>query len=221
MITQMNSIVIDIETVADDSIPQNLLESIFEDVHQDSRMTDPIKIQADIGKKKCKVASEFALSPLTGKICCFALKHGEEEIVTTASKDEKEVLISIAATLSSFNYTFDTLVGFNSKSFDIPFIRTRCAINNIPLKLLHLDGSKYSQESHFDIRSALTNFDSYGKGTLEEWCLRFGIITIKSQVASKDIQEQYDLGNLHTIAQKCKQDVDMTYQLFNKVKSYF
>jgi DNA polymerase elongation subunit (family B) len=211
-------LVTDIETVKDETIDAGLLAELNE---------------AAMGKRGAdaeKIAAGLALSPMTGKICCVGWRHGDYAAGATkiewrggastlVSKDEKTVLTKIADLFEATSQ-LTTFVTFNGKPFDMPFIKVRCAIQGIPLQYKIRD-SKYDLGSHFDIRSALTNFDQYGKGTLPQWAARFGIEVKYPDLDGSMTQRFYDLDELPQIALHCESDILITSQLFERTFRYF
>jgi uncharacterized protein YprB with RNaseH-like and TPR domain len=181
-------------------------------------MTDPAKIASDITIRQSKEVEKFGLSPLTGKICCISLGFSDNPIQTFISKDELIVLSFAAEQLSTYNYVFDRIVTFNGKSFDIPYLTIRTAINGILLK--PLANSKYDHSQHLDVRNWLTNFDQYGRGTLEDWCIRFGVLDSYSGAKGSDIQSLYNEDKLQEIGDKCQRDVELLRKLYQKIERY-
>lgn len=73
-----------------------------------------------------------------------------------------------------------TLVGFNSKEFDLPLLRARAAILRLDVPRLGWSGTRgllypYSDETHCDIRLLLNHGDRRAPGTLQHWAEAFGI----------------------------------------------
>lgn len=231
-----SSLVLDIETVSDENIPPELLQNLYDkiEVKADGRIKDEVKIQIDLNEKmekaKENLRESFALSPLTGKICCVGYKlYGDllhstagvtitEGTKTLCSKDEIEILENIQQVLD-FTDQLTTFITFNGKSFDLPFLKVRAAIHGININFPRND-TKYNLDSHFDIRSALTNFDNYGKGTLSQWAMRFGI-ELPVEHTGNAIQVCYNGGDLEAISNICKSDVETTHQLYNKIKDFW
>lgn len=221
----LQTVVIDIETVIDNTIPQELLNNIYSGIaiKADGRITDPSKIEADIQFKtanaKFELQSSFALSPMTGKICCFGWKVDNGSPVSFASENEAEILTEIA-TLFADTDQLTTFITFNGKSFDMPFIKVRSAIYSASYISFPRRDTKYDLGSHFDVRSALTNFDTFGKGKLSQWCLRFGL-PIPIEHHGGTIQELYNEGNLTRIGEICMSDVEATYSLYQRIKNIY
>ncbi len=201
-------IVFDIETVADETVPIEIVQEILGNLKK---------------KSEADAVAEFGLSPLTGKICCIGYGRAETEdeplkIKGIVSKDEKVVLNAIAELVNSSSQ-LTTFITFNGKNFDLPFIKIRAAINEVPINFQFTD-KKYDLYPHFDVRSALTNFEQYGKGSLEVWARRFGIMT-DGEATGADIQGLYNAGQFDEIANKCKGDILKTYALYQSIHTYF
>lgn len=224
-----DTLTIDIETVADPNPPE-LMEDLmdFSDVKGDGRIKDPDKYEesriAKIADKRAEYLSKMGLSPLTGKICCFGWmwQYGEnppEQVKSVCSQSE-EIVIAKIQEVFSMATQLTTLVTFHGKAFDLPFIKTRCAIMGAPLRHYDRWSSKYEQESHFDVRCALTNFDDYVKGTLGQWATKMGI-PYDNNFGGDTIQELYDENQLQIISGKCEVDVFATFSMFQKMRGAF
>lgn len=239
-------IFLDIETVPDEAAIE-LLNSMYakiepvpdiSEIKADGRLKDEEAIRLDKEKKlevfKIKfeekyteMFSSFALSPLTGKIICYSALVMEKGIIikddTFCNENEIAVLsrlnkIAEEAAGRNFSATFDQVIGFNSKSFDIPFLIVRSAINRLNSPFLLT--SKYDLNHHFDVRSALTNFNDRMQGTLAQWCLAFGI-EYDDSVTGRDIFALMKTGQKEVIQAKCRQDRDVTIQLYNSIERYY
>jgi len=223
---------IDIETVADTDSP--VIQGLLDSVEPDERLVDPAKIQASIDKKRSKILDEAALSPLTGKIICYSLiardYDGEAKTESTevinmgAINNEIDLLNKLKLVISTisgrtFLNQIDTIVSFNGKSFDIPFLITRCAIHGI--ESMFKPSNRYELNHHFDIRSALTNFDQFGKGTLTDWCRAFGIKLETAHIVGSDISKLWKSGKYQDIKDKCLEDVNLMYKLYYRIANYY
>jgi hypothetical protein len=79
-----------------------------------------------------------------------------------------------------------TLVGFNTKGFDLPMLRWRAALLGLEVPNLKWDGPPYQGgpagllypfdfKTHCDLRTLWTNGNRFGKGTLADMSRAFGI----------------------------------------------
>lgn len=235
-INMTDVLVIDIETVRDETTSEDLLQSMYDkiEVKADGRIKDPDAIAANYKEKYDaavgEITAKFGLSPMTGKICCVGWWKGSyaagsdridwATLLPESVEDENELIcLKKAAELINSLSQLSTLVGFNSKSFDLPFIKVRCAVKGIGLQY-RLRDSKYDLSMHFDVRSALTNFEQFGKGTLTQWSMLFGCSNEYSLDGSM-VQSLYDVKDLITIGRKCRDDVSNTGRIYEKIFRYF
>lgn len=217
------NIFLDIETVADNRLPQPLLDQLLQ-VKQDARLKDPEKIADDIAFKKMNVISKMGLSPLTGKVVCFAMtiipRDDSMQIYhrSMCNVDESIVLDALNKAIleTGANYALDQLITFNGKDFDVPFIRTRMALHKMSGSMRKLNEwiKKYS-DSHLDLRQFLGGMEAFEKGTMEQWAMLFKVIDAPSNETGADIQSFYDNGEMDRILQKCQRDVEIMVKLYD------
>lgn len=144
----MKYVAFDIETIPDVTQINNLPEPEV----ATGNLKDPEKIAAKIAEAKKEQIGRMALSPLTGEIASAAFFSTEKQSVVFG---ELEILEKVWQTIMS-GYT---LVTFNGKSFDVPFVFKRGIIHNlewatIPNMKKYVD--KYRAVQHIDV--------------MEEWC---------------------------------------------------
>lgn len=117
---------------------------------------------------------ECSLSPRLGRVVAIAWHVDGEDGVEIAETEADEV-----ATLTRFWEWVRKgrrVGGFNSHSFDFPFLLTRSLILGIaPQVDVPNYLRRYSYLPHFDVRMALTGWDVRQSGTLADWCEAFGI----------------------------------------------
>ena len=100
-----------------------------------ANLKDEAKIEADIKEKRDKFFDEAALSPFTGRVCAFGYATAEDKEVTLVhyngrENGEKAILIKF---WNLYLNTQDSFVGFNTASFDLPFIIRRCYAHDITM----------------------------------------------------------------------------------------
>lgn len=146
----MKRLYFDIETGAAEDAVQ------FEPTFEASKvLKDPVKIAADIADKRAAWWDRLALSALTGQVLAigWAGDDGEVAIVTqTSTVDEADVIRAFWNATT----TAETLVGFNSNAFDLPFLWRR----SIKLGIRIPDGIFEPNRRLF-----ATNID-----LMERWC---------------------------------------------------
>ena len=95
-----------------------------------------------------------------------------------------------------------TIVGFNTKPFDLPMLRWRAALLGLEVPKIKWDGPPYQggpagllypydNITHCDLRNAWTNGNRYGRGTLADMSAAFGI---ENQEHGADVYEWFKAG---------------------------
>lgn len=131
---------------------------------------------------------------------------------------ERKVIEDFWKILNYYNYP--TLISFNGRNFDAPFIMLRSAVHKIRPAFNLMAGTKFSYSNHIDLIDELTffsptqwgatkkfNFDFYAHG--------FGIVSPKAQgIDGSKVPEFYAEGRITEIAEYCMRDVKATWELF-------
>lgn len=95
-----------------------------------------------------------------------------------AAECERRVIQGALEVLAGATTKGSVIVTFNGKQFDIPLIRARAAILDVPMpgyipwrRLLY----PYADNQHADLRLILSGDDRRARGTLQWWAESFGI----------------------------------------------
>ena len=198
----MKKIVYDIETVADWSMSSDMM--------------------VRLGSKSSRSQGKLNFSPLAIRIICIGANCiGEVEPVVFTGEDEKKILTDWVNYINSLSGEMPyRMIGFNCQSFDYPNILFKLALHGIPRPRYFPDNKKYGSEYHVDMRSLLTNYDTFASGTLEDWCCRHGI-EFEDLGHGEDVQGWWNNEDMrHKIADHCKQDLQLTAQLYLKHENY-
>lgn len=194
--------------------------------------------------KNCKSEDEIqaemektGLYPLTGQIVSIALfnpdtGHGQvlvlesgnaetmtgpdEDGFTYHIHDEKSLISSFWSLVKSF----DTVVTFNGRNFDIPFILFRTMVHGLKPSR-NLMPARFQLRDHLDLMEILTFFGSTRRFSLDFYCRRLGIPSPKTTVSGEQVPALFKAGDLMSIARYNKQDVIATAQLFRMVQSVY
>ncbi len=134
-----HTIYLDIET---GPLSDAELESMTPEFEAPGNFKDPDKIAANIAEQKIKWKSRAALSPFTGRVLCVGViaKSGAFSVL---EGDESKILTDLKHMLDDDKE--GQVVGFNTHSFDWPFLQKRAWMNNVPpplrpgIKLYHND----------------------------------------------------------------------------------
>jgi DNA polymerase elongation subunit (family B) len=155
-------IAFDIETMPNpDAIP--LLPEPFPAI---GNLKDPEKIAAKIAGAKQEQIDRMALSPLTGMIASAAYYHPDKEDVIFG---EAEIIERVLHIIRKGH----TLVTFNGKGFDIPFVFKRGIILGVAgytIPAMKRLTDKYRAVHHIDVMDEFCNF---GERVSLDMCSRF------------------------------------------------
>jgi hypothetical protein len=209
---QTSPIIVDIETAG----LHNALE-FLEPVTPDARLVDPKKIEASIKEKEEARLAKLALDRNVGRIVAIGWWTEEEGTHGVVCKTEYEERIALTSVWNASRHR--TIVGFNCKGFDLPFMVQRSRYLGIPYPWLDL--GKYTRKGVIDLYMDLTfNEGKYDEGcmrrTLKAFCKRFGI-TVTDDINGADIPALVDAGEWEKVAAHAKGDVELTVQLAHKL----
>ncbi len=116
---------------------------------------------------------------------------------------------------------YDSVVTFNGRGFDVPFIYLRSALLNVPITKKNWLGYRYAVEPHCDLAEQLTFYSVGGQGgaarrfNLDFYCKVFGIGSPKSAgVTGNDVTTLMAEGKFREIAEYCLRDVRATVELY-------
>lgn len=194
--------------------------------------------------KNCKTEEEIqaekdktGLYPLTGQVVSVALynpdtghgqvlvlESGNAETISSADSDgftyhvhdEKSMISSFWTLVRSF----DTVVTFNGRNFDIPFLLFRSMVHGLKPSR-NLMPARFQLRDHLDLMEILTFFGSTRRFSLDFYCRRLGIPSPKTSVSGEQVPMLFAAGDLMSIARYNKQDVIATAQLFRMVQSVY
>ena len=237
----MATLVFDIETTA---LP---LEN-FDDAQQEYLFREADKLTDATAKtaKRGEIAKFMSLWPFTSQVVCIAMlnaetqrgqtiyvsddfEDGQTEDPLAASKpredgmkfipcaDETELL----AQFWDVAKKYDSVVTFNGRGFDVPFIYLRSALLNVPISKKNWLGYRYATDPHCDLAEQFTFYSVSGRDgaarrfNLDFYCKAFGIESPKSHgVTGMDVGALLAAGKFRDIAEYCLRDVRATVELY-------
>jgi len=233
----MRSLVVDIETIGEhfdalDTVTQNVLTHWIE---REAQNEEEYKNSLE------DLKNGLGFSPLTGEIVVIgmhdversknvvyfqapgqSLGEFEEGGIVYKQKTEKEMLADFWDGASQY----ETVITFNGRAFDIPFIMIRSAIHGIrPSKDFmsnrYLKLQKFSA-SHIDLLDQLTFYGSVRKrGGLHLWCRAFGIESPKADgIDGDDVNGLFGNKQYIDIARYNVRDLEATRKLYDYWKTY-
>jgi uncharacterized protein YprB with RNaseH-like and TPR domain len=213
----MVKIVIDIETVGFDF-------EAFEKKTQEYLLK-----YASTEEEKVEVKKRLGLYPLTGEIVAIGMLNPdtqkgillfqnnnsesvefEENGITYQSGTEKNILEKFWEIVEKY----DTVITFNGRAFDVPFLLLRSAKYFVrPTK--NLLGYRYEFQKHCDLLDQLTFYGAMRKFNLDFYAKFFGIKSSKEDgIDGSMVSELYQTGRYLEIARYCGRDLATTKELY-------
>lgn len=210
---------------------------------------------ADTDEEKQQRKFEMALTPLTASVVCIGLQlmeqqpdgswkemkraafstkpdYDSDELIEVTLESgfpcyiisEEKVLIDFWAILNK--YKGASLISFNGRNFDAPFLMLRSAILGIRPSRNIMSGTKFNYSMHVDLADELTFFSPTRFGATKRfnfdfYSRSFGITSPKAEgVDGSMVGELYNNGEIEQIAEYCLRDVSATWELFLKWDKY-
>jgi DNA polymerase elongation subunit (family B) len=228
----MAKLVFDIETSA-------LPIEHFDEAQQEYLFRECQKIADEAAKatRRTEIQQQCSLWPFTAQVVCIAMLNAETsrgQVLFTAEDfeepgdeagpvefvpcvDEPELLTAFWDVAKHY----ETIVTFNGRGFDVPFIYLRSALLNVPISRKDWLGYRYQTDPHCDLAEQLTFYGVCGREgaarrfNLDFYCKAFGIESPKAHgVTGRDINTLLEEGRFREIAEYCLRDVRATVLLY-------
>ncbi len=189
--------------------------------------------------KRAEILHQFNLWPFTARVICIAMVNAdtgrgkvlfvaddyEPDPAAEAGPVEFAPCMDEAELLAAFwevAKKYDTIVTFNGRGFDVPFIYLRSAVLNVPISRKDWLGYRYAVDPHCDLAEQFTFYNVSGRDgaarrfNLDFYCKAFGIESPKSHgVSGLDMNAMVAEGRFREIAEYCLRDVHATVLLYN------
>ena len=228
----MAKLVFDIETSA-------LPVEHFDEVQQEYLFRECGKIE-DPGAREARqleICRQFSLWPFTAQVVCIAMLNADTsrgQVLFTAEDyedrgedagpvefvpcmDETELLTAFWDVARHY----ETIVTFNGRSFDVPFMYLRSALLNVSISRKDWLGYRYQTDPHCDLAEQFTFYGVSGREgaarrfNLDFYCKAFGIESPKAMgVTGMDVGNLMQQGQYREIAEYCLRDVKATVLLY-------
>ncbi len=219
----MSKVVVDIETIGFD----------FEKYDQKSQ--NYLLKYSQTKEEEEKVKNSLALSPLTGEVVTIGMLNPETQkgyvlFQTNGTKIEKfeeNGIIFEAGNekgiLEKFweiIKTYEQVITFNGRSFDVPFLMMRSAINKVRVSK-NLMGYRFDYKSHCDLLEQLTFYGATRRFNLEFYTKSFGIKSPKEEgIEGSMVKDFYKEKKYLEIARYCARDIVATKELYEYWEKY-
>lgn len=175
----------------------------------------------------------MGMSPFFGKVVSLALGDGDaepdrEEVTVLAVPPEGHALaspppwlryVSEADLLRSFwalASRAETVVSFNGRGFDVPFLVTRSLVHGIPARV-DLMSQRFALRPHLDLWEVVSQRDR-GPSKLDVVCWALGIDSPKEVMDGSMVAPAYERGEIEKIAEYNAHDVRATSAVYRRVR---
>jgi len=228
----MAKLVFDIETSA---LP---LEQ-FDEAQQEFLFRECQKIAEEPARalRRAEILQQFNLWPFTAQVVCIAMLNADtargQVLFTAADHEEGAQAPSPVEFVACMDETelltafwdvathYETVVTFNGRGFDVPFLYLRSALLNVAISRKNWLGYRFQTEPHCDLAEQLTFYGVSGREgaarrfNLDFYCKAFGIESPKSHgVTGTDVNSLVAAGRYREIAEYCLRDVRATVLLY-------
>jgi DNA polymerase elongation subunit (family B) len=233
----MATLVFDIETSA---LP---LES-FDETQQEYLFRELQKLPEGPEReaRREEINRQLNLWPLTAQVVCIGMLNAEslrgqalfladdfEEDAGEAGPVEFVPFADESELLTAFwdvAKHYDSVVTFNGRGFDVPFIYLRSALLDVPISRKDWLGYRFATEPHCDLAEQFTFYNVSGREgaakrfNLDFYCKAFGVESPKSHgVTGMDVNTLMAEGRFRDIAEYCIRDVRATVELYRLWKA--
>lgn len=202
----------DIET---GPLPREELEELTEPFDPASvkmgNIKDPEKRALKLAESKANYMSDIvdkaALSPLTGQVLAIGTLNVTGSVILAGS--EAEILDQF---WNIFHERHDFFIGFNSHTFDLPFLVKRSWKHGITVNGIRK--GRYWNDRFIDLRDEWQMGDRQAKGSLDAICRHFGIEGKNGN--GKDFARMFEL-NREKALEYLENDLRMTKQVAERM----
>jgi len=228
----MAKLVFDIETSA---LP---LEN-FDEVQREYLFREAERLTDEPARtnKRAEIQQFFSLWPFTAQVVCIAMLNADslrgkvlfnaEDYEENAAEDSPVEFVPCADEVELLTEFwdvakhYDSVVTFNGRGFDVPFIYLRSALLNVPISRKNWLGYRYQFDTHCDLADQFTFYNGGRDGAtrrfnLDFYCKAFGIESPKSHgITGMDINQLLAERRFREIAEYCLRDVQATVLLYH------
>jgi len=219
----MPRLIVDIETIGFD----------FESF--DAKNQDYLLKFANTEEEKEDAIKRLGLYPLTGEIVTIGLLNPDTMKGQILFQDKDQKIANFQENGFSFEAgterdildkfwqavkSYDQIITFNGRTFDIPFLMLRSAVNSIRISR-NLMGYRYDFKKHCDLLEQLTFYGATRKYSLDFYAKSFGISSSKDGGTDGSmISDLYKEGKYLEVARYCSRDLFTTKELYERWEQY-
>ena len=116
--------------------------------------------------------------------------------------------------------TYKQIITFNGRTFDVPFLMVRSAINKVRTSRNFM-GYRYKSEDHCDLLEQLTFYGATRRFSLDFYAKTFGIRSSKEDgITGSMVGELYREKKYLEVARYCARDLQTTKELHDYWDKY-
>lgn len=211
----------------------------FDEAQQEYLFREAVRLPDEAARqaRRVDIEQQMNLWPFTAQAVCIAMLNVEScrgqvlylsdhlepdadeagAVEFVACTDESELLTAFWDVAKHY----ETIVTFNGRGFDVPFVYLRSALLNVPISRKDWLGYRFQTEPHCDLAEQLTFYGVSGREgaarrfNLDFYCKAFGIDSPKSHgVTGLDVSHLLAAGRFREIAEYCLRDVQATVRLY-------
>jgi len=191
-------------------------------------LKDPVKIAADIERKKAEAVDKMGLDPNFARICVIGYaRRADGEVSTSDHHLEEATDEAEREMLSAFwekAKMSGRIVTFNGAGFDIPFLMRRSWLLGVkPTRTFETVAWKCAtgEANHIDVRLVLSGGDMKAKGSMDLYGkLKLGHGKTDGMDGSQ-VWDYWQAGRLDEIRDYCKDDCGTTLELLESLYGYY
>lgn len=213
----MKTVFLDIETITNPNLSPEMYDILVSNIKIGN-----VKQEHLIAEKQQEAIAKFGLDPMAGVICCVGTAIDDGPVTVGIGPDENAHLTQVVEAMGGPEPP--RLVTFSGSKFDTQYLFIRAlALSHEPAGFWkHFHGRYLIRYGSLevDLRTVLTGGDKYKSGKLEHWCRVMGIPVPFSQFNGSDVQPAWESGDYQSIANHCRNDVNLLQQLYQKMEGY-
>jgi len=177
---------------------------------------DPAKIAAYQKKSVEPEWRKQSLNPLKGRVCCIGWKCDDGVAQANVNEDERHLISRLDAMIQqTIKSKWDIQwIGHNAKGFDLVWLKLRAQKYGFSRLADSIQLDRYKGNVLDTMEMVGTWKDYY---SLSDLCEFFGIEGKLDGMDGSKVFEAWQAGEYDKIADYCKQDVEMTYQLYQRI----
>lgn len=215
----MNKLIVDIETLPNQKLKGDLLPKFDESSVKVGNLKDPAKIQEKVDAAKAEFETGLTKKMSVESNYCQILSLGYIELDDTNNVIKQDVIYShdddkaIILHFNGFVYNGQTIIGWNSKHFDIPIIWKRSILN---LEKPAFNYRKLCNPYNDESIDLMHIWNSGGYGKMADCASLLGI-SAKDGMDGSMIYDAWKAGETDRIKEYNMQDCETTLSIYRKI----